>query len=64
LAEVDKNEIAAEATAALYYVPGVLTVIRNGMAVDLATDGVCAAGTDSFIGEQALRLSMSIEDFG
>lgn len=31
LAEVDKNEISAEATAALYYVPGVLTVKEIGV---------------------------------
>ena len=75
-ADVVKNEITAQAVAALYYVPDVhtvieiggqdskLIVIRDGMVVDFAMNTVCAAGTGSFLDQQTLRLNMRIEDFG
>ncbi len=75
-ADVVKNEITAQAVAALYYVPDVRTVIeiggqdskliviRDGMVVDFAMNTVCAAGTGSFLDQQATRLNMRIEDFG
>ena len=75
-ADVVKNEITAQAVAALHYVPDVRTVIeiggqdskliviRDGMVVDFAMNTVCAAGTGSFLDQQALRLDMRIEDFG
>lgn len=75
-ADVVKNEITAQAVAALHYVPDAHTVIeiggqdskliliREGMVVDFSMNTVCAAGTGSFLDQQALRLNMRIEDFG
>jgi predicted CoA-substrate-specific enzyme activase len=75
-ADVVKNEITAQAVAALQYVPDVRTVIeiggqdskliiiRDGMVVDFAMNTVCAAGTGSFLDQQAMRLKIRIEDFG
>ena len=75
-ADVVKNEITAQAVAALHYVPDVRTVIeiggqdskliviRDGMVVDFAMNTVCAAGTGSFLDQQATRLNLRIEDFG
>jgi predicted CoA-substrate-specific enzyme activase len=75
-ADVVKNEITAHAVAASYFVPDVQTVIeiggqdskiiilRNGIAVDFAMNTVCAAGTGSFLDQQAARLGIPIEDFG
>lgn len=75
-ADVVKNEITAQAMAALFYVPDVRTVIeiggqdskliilRDGMVVDFAMNTVCAAGTGSFLDQQASRLNVRIEDFG
>jgi len=75
-ADVVKNEITAQAVAALHYVPDVRTiieiggqdskfiVIRDGMVVDFAMNTVCAAGTGSFLDQQASRLNIRIEDFG
>lgn len=75
-ADVVKNEITAHAVAALQEVPGVRTVLeiggqdskiiilRNGIAVDFAMNTVCAAGTGSFLDQQANRLRIPIEEFG
>ncbi|MBI4215816.1 MAG: 2-hydroxyglutaryl-CoA dehydratase [Chloroflexi bacterium] len=75
-ADVVKNEITAHAVAALHYVPQVQTVmeiggqdskiiiLREGVAVDFAMNTVCAAGTGSFLDQQASRLGIKIEDFG
>ena len=75
-ADVVKNEITAHAVAALHYTPDVSTiveiggqdskliVVRDGMVVDFAMNTVCAAGTGSFLEQQALRLNIRIEDFG
>jgi predicted CoA-substrate-specific enzyme activase len=75
-ADVIKNEITAQAIASLNYVPDVQTIIeiggqdskliiiRDGVAVDFAMNTVCAAGTGSFLDQQALRLGINIEDFG
>ncbi len=75
-ADIVKNEITSHAVAALREVPGVRTVIeiggqdskiiilRNGIVVDFAMNTVCAAGTGSFLDQQANRLNLSIEDFG
>lgn len=71
-----KNEITAHAVAASYLVPNVQTVLeiggqdskiiilRNGVVSDFAMNTVCAAGTGSFLDQQAARLNMPIEDFG
>ncbi|MBI2918476.1 MAG: 2-hydroxyglutaryl-CoA dehydratase [Chloroflexi bacterium] len=75
-ADVVKNEITAHAVAALHYVPGVQTImeiggqdskiiiIRDGVVVDFGMNTVCAAGTGSFLDQQASRLALAIEDFG
>ena len=75
-ADVVKNEITTQAVAALQYVPEVRTVIeiggqdsklihiRNGLVDDFAMNTVCAAGTGSFLEQQATRLGIRIEDFG
>ncbi|MBI2303530.1 MAG: 2-hydroxyglutaryl-CoA dehydratase [Chloroflexi bacterium] len=75
-ADVVKNEITAHAVGATHYVPDVQTIfeiggqdskiiiLRQGVVVDFAMNTVCAAGTGSFLDQQASRLSMKIEDFG
>jgi predicted CoA-substrate-specific enzyme activase len=75
-ADVIKNEITSHAVAALQYVPDVQTVIeiggqdskiimiRDGIVTDFGMNTVCAAGTGSFLDQQASRLDMRIEDFG
>lgn len=75
-ADVVKNEITAHAVAASQQVPGVQTVLeiggqdskiiilRNGVVADFAMNTVCAAGTGSFLDQQASRLSIPIEEFG
>ncbi|MFZ5633208.1 MAG: acyl-CoA dehydratase activase [Bacillota bacterium] len=75
-ADVVKNEITSHAVAAVRMVPGVRTVleiggqdskiiiIRDGIVVDFAMNTVCAAGTGSFLDQQAARLSIPIEKFG
>ncbi|MBI4188783.1 MAG: 2-hydroxyglutaryl-CoA dehydratase [Chloroflexi bacterium] len=74
-ADLVKNEITSHATAALFYYPGVQTVleiggqdskiiiIRDEIVTDFGMNTVCAAGTGSFLDHQALRLNMSIEEF-
>lgn len=75
-ADVVKNEITAHAMGASHFVPGVQTILeiggqdskiiilRHGVAIDFAMNTVCAAGTGSFLDQQASRLNMRIEDFG
>ena len=75
-ADLVKNEITSHATAALFYFPEVQTVleiggqdskiiiIRDGVVTDFGMNTVCAAGTGSFLDHQALRLNMTIEEFG
>lgn len=75
-ADVVKNEITAHAIAALNQNSHVSTIIeiggqdskliilRDGVVVDFAMNTVCAAGTGSFLDQQATRLSIPIEDFG
>lgn len=75
-ADVVKNEITAQAVGALRYVPHAHTiieiggqdskfiVIRDGMVIDFAMNTVCAAGTGSFLDQQASRLAIKIEDVG
>jgi predicted CoA-substrate-specific enzyme activase len=71
-----KNEITAHAVAAMHTTPEVQTVLeiggqdskiiilRDGVVIDFAMNTVCAAGTGSFLDQQAARLNISIEDFG
>jgi predicted CoA-substrate-specific enzyme activase len=75
-ADVVKNEITAHAVAASRAVAGVQTIIeiggqdskiiimRDGVVVDFGMNTVCAAGTGSFLDQQASRLQIPIEDFG
>ncbi len=75
-ADVVKNEITAHAVASSNLVPGVQTILeiggqdskiiilRNGVVSDFAMNTVCAAGTGSFLDQQAGRLDIEIEDFG
>lgn len=75
-ADVIKNEITAHAVAASIVQPDVQTVleiggqdskiiiIRNGIVTDFAMNTVCAAGTGSFLDQQASRLNIPIQDFG
>jgi len=75
-ADVIKNEITAHAVAASVIVPDVQTILeiggqdskiiilRDGIVTDFAMNTVCAAGTGSFLDQQAGRLNVKIEDFG
>lgn len=75
-ADIIKNEITAHAVAASTYVPGVQTILeiggqdskiiilRDGIVTDFAMNTVCAAGTGSFLDQQASRLNVPIENFG
>jgi len=75
-ADTIQNEITAQATAAIVYDPTVDTVfeiggqdskyisIDNGVVVDFEMNKVCAAGTGSFLEEQAEKLDIDIREFG
>ena len=75
-ADIVKNEITSHATGTLFFVPDVRTILEiggqdskiilldNGGAVDFAMNQVCAAGTGSFLDQQASRLGVGIENFG
>ena len=74
-ARVVKNEITAHALGTLSVVPDVKTIleiggqdskiilINNGIVIDYAMNTLCAAGTGSFLSNQAKRLDLEIEDF-
>jgi predicted CoA-substrate-specific enzyme activase len=75
-ADLIKNEITAHAVAVIAFLPEAKTIIeiggqdskvialRDGVVVDFAMNTVCAAGTGSFLDQQAARLGISIEAFG
>jgi len=76
-ADVVRNEITSQARAALEIDPEVDTIfeiggqdskyisLRNGAVVDFEMNKVCAAGTGSFLEEQAQRLNLNIvNEFG
>ena len=76
-ADVIRNEITAQATAAAHIDPRVDTIFEiggqdskyisldRGAIVDFEMNKVCAAGTGSFLEEQAEKLGLSIkEEFG
>lgn len=75
-ADVVKNEITAHAVAASRMNPEVQTILeiggqdskiiilRDGIVADFAMNTVCAAGTGSFLDQQAARLGIKIEEFG
>jgi predicted CoA-substrate-specific enzyme activase len=72
-ADVVRNEITAQATAAVAIDPEVDTIfeiggqdskyiaLNDGVVVDFEMNKVCAAGTGSFIEEQAERLGINIK---
>ncbi|MEE8441519.1 MAG: acyl-CoA dehydratase activase, partial [Spirochaetia bacterium] len=73
-ADTIKNEITAQATAGIHFHPEVDTIfeiggqdskfisIDNGVVVDFEMNKVCAAGTGSFLEEQAEKLGARIVD--
>jgi predicted CoA-substrate-specific enzyme activase len=75
-ADVVKNEITAHAVATSHFHPEVRTIVeiggqdskiillRDGVVTDFAMNNVCAAGTGSFLDQQATRLGIPIEEFG
>lgn len=76
-ADIVRNEITAQATAAAAIDPEVDTIfeiggqdskyisLKNGAIVDFMMNKVCAAGTGSFLEEQAEKLGIQIkEEFG
>ncbi|NIS62530.1 MAG: CoA activase, partial [Proteobacteria bacterium] len=76
-ADIVRNEITAQATAAAHIDSQVDTIfeiggqdskyisLENGVVVDFEMNKVCAAGTGSFLEEQAEKLDISIkEEFG
>jgi len=75
-ADIVKNEITAHSIAVIDLCPEARTIIeiggqdskvivlRNGVVADFGMNTVCAAGTGSFLDQQAARLGVSIETFG
>ncbi|MDI6840581.1 MAG: acyl-CoA dehydratase activase [bacterium] len=73
-ADVVKNEITAQARASIEVDPTVDTIfeiggqdskyisLQNGTILDFEMNKVCAAGTGSFLEEQAERLNLNIKD--
>jgi predicted CoA-substrate-specific enzyme activase len=73
-ADLIRNEITAQATAAIEIDPKVDTIfeiggqdskfisLQNGTVVDFEMNKVCAAGTGSFLQEQAEKLNIQIEE--
>jgi len=73
-ADVVRNEITAQATAAIAIDPLVDTIfeiggqdskyisIDNGVVIDFEMNKACAAGTGSFLQEQAEKLNIKIEE--
>ena len=73
-ADVVRNEITAQATAAAHIDPKVDTIfeiggqdskyisLEKGAIVDFEMNKACAAGTGSFLEEQAEKLGISIKD--
>lgn len=75
-ADVIRNEITAQAYGALFIDPEVDTIfeiggqdskyiyLEKGTIVDFTMNKACAAGTGSFLQEQAVKLGIPIEEFG
>ncbi len=73
-ADIVKNEITAQATAAIFIDPTVDTIfeiggqdskyisIKDGIIVDFEMNKACAAGTGSFLEEQAEKLNISVKE--
>ncbi len=75
-ADIVKDEITAQARGASFAVKDVDTVfeiggqdskfirLENGNVIDFQMNKICAAGTGSFVEEQASRMSIPIHEFG
>ena len=75
-ADTIRDEITAQAKAAVYYVPDADTVfeiggqdskyisLKDGEVADFTMNKICAAGTGSFVEEQSLRMGIPIGEFG
>lgn len=75
-ADAVRDEITAQAKGATHWVPEVDTVfeiggqdskyisIRDGEVVDFQMNKICAAGTGSFVEEQAVRMGIPLAEFG
>lgn len=75
-ADAIRDEITAQAKAASFWVPEADTVfeiggqdskyisLKNGEVADFQMNKICAAGTGSFVEEQAARMGIPIEEFG
>jgi predicted CoA-substrate-specific enzyme activase len=75
-ADLIRDEISAQAASAIHLNPEVDTIIEiggqdskfitlsEGLVNDFQMNRICAAGTGSFIEEQAALLSIALEDFG
>ncbi|HEX9917047.1 MAG TPA: acyl-CoA dehydratase activase [candidate division Zixibacteria bacterium] len=75
-ADIVQNEISAQATAAVNIDENVDTIFEiggqdskyisldKGIVVDFEMNKACAAGTGSFLQEQAEKLNIRVEDFG
>ena len=75
-ADAIRDEITAQAAGAAHCVPEVNTVfeiggqdskyiqIEDGRVVDFQMNKICAAGTGSFVEEQAARMGILINEFG
>lgn len=75
-ADAVRDEITAQAKGATHWVPEADTVfeiggqdskyisIRDGEVVDFQMNKICAAGTGSFVEEQAARMDIPLAEFG
>ena len=75
-ADAIRDEITAQATGAAHCMPEVDTVfeiggqdskyiqIEDGRVADFQMNKICAAGTGSFVEEQAVRMGIPINEFG
>ena len=75
-ADAVRDEITAQAKGAAHWVPEVYTVfeiggqdskyisLKDGEVVDFQMNKICAAGTGSFVEEQAARMGIPLAQFG
>ena len=75
-ADAVRDEITAQARAAVHWVPDADTVfeiggqdskyisLQGGQVADFQMNKICAAGTGSFVEEQAARMGIPLEEFG
>ena len=75
-ADAVRDEITAQARAAVHWSPDVDTVfeiggqdskyisLRGGQVADFQMNRICAAGTGSFVEEQAARMGIPLAEFG